>query len=270
MVGDAFGSIGRDASWGERCACGAADRLEVASQADAPFGAMQEWGKVLAEMDLAGFRLRGAHRGDTPKLEVVEVGRTKRYRLLGVLDRRDQLVLPGGKFGVGQRAELKKFFEELPERHAEAGVERGRFGLTAEEFAQVLAALMRPIEEPTRDGAPHELLTALTKDIPLAVAGEPAIKAQLRIAPPCRMQLKGLSAGTALAAMLRGAGLQFAADKLGPAPMTLRVTPLDPAVESWPVGWAPEGSPRAVAPGDVRVPQYRDRQLHARRGARRA
>ncbi len=222
--------------------------LEVAAEGDAPFGAMQEWSRVLAELDLARFRLRGAHGGDRPSLEVHDSAGGKHYVLLGVLNRRNQLVLPGGAFGQSQRAELKQFLQDLPQRHAEAGVERGMFGLTQEQFLPVLAALRKPFDESTLDGAPHELLTALTRDIELPVEGDIAMKAKLRDAGPFRAQMKGLSTGTILAAMLRSAGLQFVPDTRGQEPITLRVTPIDPAKPSWPVGWKPNGSPRLVAP----------------------
>jgi hypothetical protein len=222
--------------------------LEVAAEGDAPLGAMQEWNRVLVEMDLARVRLRGAHAGDEPRLEVQGTGDAARYVLLGVLNRRDELVLPGGKFRQSQRAELKQFFQDLPRRESQRGVERAPFALTREEFLQVAAELSRPFDESTLDGAPHELLTALTRDVPLPVEGDVAMKAVLRDAPPFRAQMKGLSVGTILAAVLRSAGLQFVPDKLGRAPITLRVSPLDAAAESWPVGWKPAGSPRAIAP----------------------
>jgi hypothetical protein len=222
--------------------------LEVAAEGDAPFGAIQEWNKVLATMDLARVRLRGAHGGDTPKLEVHELGGVTRYVLVGLLNRRDELVLPGGRFHQSDRAGLKQYFEELPERHSVAKNAGAPFGLSVEQYTHVLDELARPVEEPTLDGSPHELLAVLTKDVPFPVEGDLAMRALLRDAEPFRAQMKGLSVGTTLAAMLRGAGLQFAPDTLGRAPVTLRVVPLDPTVESWPVGWKPPLGPRQIAP----------------------
>jgi len=222
--------------------------LEVAAEGDAPFGAMQEWSRMLSELDLARVRLRGAHGGDEPKLEVRTSAGGKQYVLLGILDRRNQLVLPGGAFSQSQRAELKQFLQDLPRREAESGVERGMFGLTREQFLPVLAALSKPFDESTLDGAPHELLTALTRDVELPVEGDVTMRAKLRDAKPFRAQMKGLSTGTILAAMLRSAGLQLVPDTRGQEPITLRVMPIDPAKPSWPVGWKPDASPRLAAP----------------------
>ncbi len=222
--------------------------LEVAAQADAPFGAMQDWHKVLAEMDLASVRLRGARGAEQPSLKSRQVAGATRYELLGVLNRKNELVLPGGRFAMGDRTKLKQYFEGLPAREAEAGVERGRFGLTREQFEAVFRDLSRPVAESTLDGAPRELLSALAKDFDLQVRGDVTMKARLREAPAFRTQLKGFTTGTALAAILRSAGLQFVPKRFGDEPLVLFIEPIDPAKESWPIGWAAPGSPRRVAP----------------------
>ncbi len=227
--------------------------LEVAAQADAPFGAMQAWNKILAEMNLTRVRLRGARGGDVPSLEVHGEGAGQRFILVGMLNHRDELVLPGGKFTQGDRARLKQFFADLPRRLEDERNPRGRFSLTREEFEQVFADLSRPVTEPTLDGAPHELVATLTKEFAMPVAGSAATKAALREAAPFRAQMKGLTTGTTLAAVLRAAGLQFVPEKIGAGPLTLRVAPLDSGSESWPVGWKPLGGPRQTAPAMYRV-----------------
>jgi hypothetical protein len=222
--------------------------LEVAAEGDAPFGSMQEWNRVLIEMDLARVRLRGVHAGDEPRLEERGSGNSKRFILLALINRRDELVLPGRAFRKSQRAELKAFFEDLLKQQDESTGDQSAFGLSREEFAKVLAALSLPFDESTLDAAPHELLTALTRDVPLPVEGDVTMRARLRDAPAFHAQMKGLSRGTILAAMLRSTGLQFAPDRLGREPLTLRVVPLNAGTESWPVGWKPAGSSRTVAP----------------------
>jgi hypothetical protein len=227
--------------------------LEVGVEADAPFGTIQQWHAILVEMDLAHIRLRGARGGDEPAVEVRGEGATATYSLVGVINRRDELVLPGGRFGQGDRAELKAYFEELPGRLAEEGVERGRFGLTLEQFEAIYADLSRPFEEPTLDGAPHELVATLTKDFAAPLLGSVETKAALRDAAPFAAQMEGLTTGTVLAAVLRAAGLQFVPEVDGERPLALRVTALSRERECWPVGWKPLGSPRQVAPAMYRV-----------------
>jgi hypothetical protein len=227
--------------------------LDVATQGDAPFGAMQEWNRVLAEMDLKRVRLRGATGSDEPAVEVDAVGGKSLYRVVGLLNRRDELVLPGGKFGQGDRAALRQYFQDLPNRLAEEGVERSFFGLTAEQFETVMLDLAKPVSEATMDAEPSELFAVLSRQTRLPVAGDITVKAKIRDAKPFRSQMKGLSLGTTLAALLRNSGLQLTPDTHGPAPLTLRVKRIDPALEAWPVGWAPIGGPRQIAPAMYRV-----------------
>jgi hypothetical protein len=163
--------------------------LEVAAEGDAPFGALQKWNSVLIEMDLARVRLRGVHAGDEPRLEARGAGSARRFFLLGVINRRDELVLPGGVYRAGQRAELKAYFEGLPKQQDESGRDVAAFGLSREEFMKVLAALSRPFNESTLDAAPHELLTALTRDVDLPVEGDVTMRARLRDAPPFHAQM---------------------------------------------------------------------------------
>jgi hypothetical protein len=227
--------------------------LEVVAEGDAPFGAIQQWHAVLVEMDLAHIRMRGARGDDQPAVEVRGEGAAATYVIVGVINRRDELVLPGGKFRQGDRAELREYFQELPRRLAEEGVERGRFGLTLEQFAAIYADLSRPFDEPTLDGAPHELVATLTKDFAAPVLGSAETKAVLRDAAPFAAQMKGLATGTVLAAVMRSAGLQFVPEVDGERPLALRVTALSRERECWPVGWKPLESPRQLAPAMYRV-----------------
>jgi hypothetical protein len=227
--------------------------IVVAAQGDAPFGAMQEWSRVLAEMNLTRVRLRGANGGDEPSVEVDALGGKSIYRVVGLLNRRDELVLPGGKFGQGDRAALKQYFQDLPTRLAEEGVERSFFGLTTEQFETAMLDLAKPVSEATLDAEPSELFAVLTRQTRLPVAGDITVKAKIRDAAPFRSQMKGLSLGTTLAALLRNSGLQLTPDTHGPAPLTLRVKPIDPTLEAWPVGWRPTGGPRQIAPAMYRV-----------------
>jgi hypothetical protein len=248
-----FSAVVASIALASACVAALPIELVVATQGDAPFGAMQEWNRVLAEMGLTRVRLRGATGADEPSVEVDALGGRSIYRVVGLLNRRDELVLPGGKFGQGDRAALKQYFEGLPKRLAEEGVERSFFGLTTEQFETVMLDLAKPVGELTLDAEPSELFGVLSRQTTLPMAGDISVKAKIRDAAPFRSQMKGLSLGTTLAALLRNSGLQITPDTHGPAPLTLRVKPIDPTLEAWPVGWAPIGGPRQIAPAMYRV-----------------
>lgn len=222
--------------------------LEVAVQQDAPLGAMQEWGRVLSEMDLARVRLRGANGNDQPAIETTGEGDGKRYSVIAILTRRNELVFPGGKFGSGNRAQLKQFLEELPERVEEAGIERGPFGLPADDFEALVADLSTPVGESTAGQRPEPMLVAIAQGIETELSVDVAARNALRAAPLVDAELKGLSSGTALAAVLRTANLAMAPIPSKTQPTLLHIVPASSKDPSWPVGWKPLDAPKRVAP----------------------
>jgi hypothetical protein len=226
--------------------------IEVAAEAGSPFGAMQEWGKLLNGMDLARVRLRGANGGDEPSVTPSGEGESQRFKLVAILNRRDQLELPGGKFGVGDRAKLKAYFESLPERAANQGVERGIFGLTKAQLEQVYDEMSTPVTMSTKGVAPEAIVAAL-KDgltIPLEVDGE-ASRA-LRAAKPFPRELQGLTTGTALAMAIRPAELTMIPEQKLGQPLTLRIVKASRERRGWPAGWRPARSARELVPAMYR------------------
>jgi len=227
--------------------------LEVAVVQAAPFGAMQSWGKLLSEMDLARVRLRGAHHGDKPSITPSGVGAAQRFRLVGILNHKDQLILPGGAFGSGDQAKLKAFFESLPEQVAEQGVVRGIFGLTKPQFEQVFNDLSRVVVPSTKEMLPQTFFSATTAGLSVPLEMDADAQAALARAKPIPLELKGMTAGTALAIALRPAGLALLPEQRSGQRLMLRVVRSTPKTEVWPVGWKPEATPRRLAPAMYRV-----------------
>jgi hypothetical protein len=209
---------------------------------------MQEWGRVLSEMDLARLRLRGARPGDQPAMEASGSGAGKRYVVLAVLTQRDELVLPGGKFRQYDRAAIKAFLQELPRRVDEAGIERGPFNLPMPQFDKLLLDLSTIVDEPTKSERPAAVVAVITSRIKTFVEINSTARSELTRAEPLGAELKGLTAGTALAATLRAAGLAALPEETGDGAIALRVVAVAPDQPAWPVGWKPAVSPKVAAP----------------------
>jgi hypothetical protein len=226
--------------------------LEVAVEKAAPFGAMQEWGKRLNELGLSRVRLRGANAGDEPSITPMGAGPAQRFRVVGVLNNRDQLVLPGGAFGQGDMARLKQFLEALPAKEAERGIERGIFGLTQPQFEQLYDDLSLIVTSPTK-GVPLPALLGSLKDklsVPLQIDDDAQIP--LARAKPLNVELKDMSLGTVLAIALRTAGLGLIPEQPPGKPFVLRVVRTTDKADCWPIGWKPEQTPRQMAPAMYR------------------
>jgi hypothetical protein len=222
--------------------------LEVAVVRSAPLGAMQDWGKRLNELGVARVRLRGAHAGDKPTITPMGEGDAQGFRILGIINERDQLILQGGAFGIADMVRLKEFLEGLPERVAEQGVERGIFGLTKPQFEEAFRALSGIVDASSKGVTPEVAFAALTQDLKLRVEMSDEAKATLHQAKPLVTEVKGFSTGTALAMTLRAAGLAFAPIQPRGQDLRLRVMHIDPKNEYWPAGWKPDKSPNQVAP----------------------
>lgn len=226
--------------------------IEVAAEAGAPFGAMQEWGKLLNEMDLARVRLRGANGGDVPAVTPSGEGESQRFKIVGILNRRDQLQLPGGTFGMGDRAKLKAYFESLPERTAEQGVERGIFGLTKQQFEQVYEELSTPVTIDTQGVSPERVVLALKEGLTIPLQIDAEASRALRAAKPLAADLKGLSTGTALAIAMRPAELTMIPEQKLGQPLTLHVVRASQERRGWPAGWRPAKVARQLVPAMYR------------------
>ena len=222
--------------------------IEVAAESGAPFGAMQDWGKLLNGMDLYRVRLRSANGGDEPSVKATGEGESQRFKLVGILNRRDQLVLPGGTFAATDRARLLAYFESLPQKTAEQGIERGIFGLTKQQFESLYEELTPPVTISTKGMKPEAIVTALRAGLSTPLEIDATAQAALSAAPPLIGELKGLSTGTALAIAIRPASLTMFPEQRAGQPLTLHVIPASRERRGWPAGWKPGKADREILP----------------------
>jgi hypothetical protein len=193
-------------------------------------------------------RLRGAHAGDKPSITPTGAGEAQRFRVLAVLNQRDQLILPGGAFGQGDVAKLQQFFESLPMREAEKGVERGIFGLTREQFEQLYDDFSVAVSQSTEGMPPQTVFGVLTSDLSVPLELDADARTALAKSRPRTVDLKGMTTGTAVALTLRSAGLALVPEQPPGKPFVIRVVRIAPNQFSWPVGWKPDEAPRQIAP----------------------
>lgn len=220
--------------------------LEVATEAGLALTAPQQWAKMLGQMNLSRVRLRGIRSGDRPEVTPTELGGRTRYRILAVLNSREELVLPDGRFRIGDRKALQTYFKQLSISTADDRAPRGRFDLTEKYFRIAHADLARPVGFSTKGMTSYDLLTRLEKHFSVPVVRVGITSA--RDAAPMDVELSEFSAGTALAIALRRDGMVLRPERQRGEGLRLTVSPYNRRRESWPVGWKSEASPRQVAP----------------------
>jgi hypothetical protein len=237
--------------------------LELATERGVQITAPQEWLQLLTTIGIENVRIRSVRSGDKPRVDSRGTARQPRYLVVGILTARHELELPGRTFSRGDRAALKDYFDRLTADGAEAlTAPRGRFGLTEKEMTTVLANLSQPIEFETKGQLAHIVIGRLQAKLTLDLTPAPGADRLLRSAEPVADELKGLTAGTGLAILLRSTGLVMRPEKSRGEPVVLRIMqadaeaigestlgkPDDDDMQHWPIGWEPQQTPGELAP----------------------
>ncbi len=220
--------------------------LEVAKERGVSITAPQQWAQLLGRMNLGSVKIRDARGPERAQIETKQIGNSVRYRVVAILTRRDELLLPDRRFRVSDRSAMQKYFQQLPEQAAYNAEERGRFGLTKAQFERVFAELSQPVDFSSVGRTAEEIFRFAEKQITtpmerLEPTASPAGK-------PITSELKGLSLGTTLAFALRQNGLMLVPEQLPGQALRLTIEPYDATGDYWPVGWKPGVLSRRAAP----------------------
>ena len=207
------------------------------------------WAKLFADLG-EGVRITKGRPDDEPAAEEQTVGGIRRVSLVGVLDKKGVLRLPGGKrFAAADKLALRDHLRTIRE-FGVRGTPDGQpmWGLSAAEFDVVFRTLAEEVTEPT-DGRPlAEAIAAVeTKALPIHIpaAIEKQIAAEKR---PVDEDFRKVAKGAAAAMLLRRFGLGLAPQRLPSGDVRLRLRSLEETDEVWPVGWEPPMRPPEAAP----------------------
>jgi hypothetical protein len=247
--------------------------LELATERGMQITAPREWLQLLTSIGIDNVQIRGFRVGDEPSVKNRGSAERPRYHVVGILTSRHHLRLPGGAFSRNDKAKLKDYFEGLTADGAESlTAPRGRFGLTEKEMTAVLADLAQPIEFPTKGLPVRDVMERLQATFKARIALDGPSDRALRDSAPCSDELKGLTAGTGLAILLRSSGLALRPEKLRGEPVTYRIEPVaaeaideetlgnaeSADLKSWPVGWESQQTPGELAPS---LFEYRNAEI---------
>jgi len=167
-----------------------------------------DWIKTLAELGIRDVRIRGAQGREKPEIRNVGSEDRPRYKVVGILERGGQMYLPGGKFSQRDAAKLKTYIQNLQADGIEGvTAPRSAFGLTPSQLSELNEALSAPITVKTKGAELGEIVQNIVSRLTIDVYLPRSSMAALDEADPFGDEMQGLSAGTALAAVLRPAGL---------------------------------------------------------------
>ena len=203
---------------------------------------VQEWYQLLTDLKVDSLQIRGNSGND--KVDVVKsgTGAAAGYRVTGMLTGRNEIVLPGGRYRLGDRARISEWLKTLQTEGADRalGAPRPPFNIPPEQLKPVREEFAKPITFDTMDMPLRTFLDHLGSQlrVPLVVdaATLPIVK---RDEYKVRDELNGLATGAGLAAALRPAGLVLVPRISLQRRVELAVSVAGASTEFWPIGWAP-------------------------------
>lgn len=222
--------------------------LEVLTEPGLALTASQQWYKVLTELGISGLQIRSAGPRDDAAVTKQGSEAAPQYHVVGILSADNVLELPGGKFKLSDTARLRKWLDNLRELGTEGVTQqRSAFGLIPRQLQEITADLKRPVTFSTKDTRAADAVGRLGGQLrfPLLVddAAHRAL-AEVKIGE----ELRGLSAGTVLAIVLRPAGLVLLPEQPAGSKLQYRVARAQAGREAWPVGWKSEKRPNETLP----------------------
>ena len=223
--------------------------VEIASAARPQATAPRRWVQLLTDLGVANVRLRGMQPSDVPMAEDFGTADSPHVRIVGVLNSKNELLVPGKKLRLSDQESIKAYLERAGKDGAESvKAARGKFGLTKEEFTTLFNQLKRPLTLPAREKTLQAIIDANQNSATLPITIDPLVRSVLKVEPEGLAEVKDLSRGTALAVLVGAEGLVLKPTKEPGKPVGLRLVNQRDAKNSWPIGYAIEQSPRETCP----------------------
>lgn len=223
--------------------------LEVSTEPGfLPTGA-REWTELLSKAGFSSVRLRGGKGDDTLSIQTRGAETAPSYVVTGALTADNKLLLPKGRFELSDRAKIEAWVAKLREGGQEGiTVKPAAFGLLPKQLVAVHEALAVKVEFSTKGKPPREVAKQIADKLSLKFITDAAGQTALASEEPVADELQGLTAGTALASILRPLGLVVAPEKIG-GEIRLRISDSRSVKENWPVGWPVKTNPGTALPG---------------------
>ena len=223
--------------------------LELMTEPGLPVNAAQRWLGALKDVPFSSIRIRSANPGDQVEVRQRGGAESRSYQVVGLLTERNTLRLPGGEFRIGDTSGLRDWLARLQDGGETRLQESpGVFGLTPTQLVAVHEALSVPIAFSTRGQPAFAVLKRIASGLPLSFSADAEARQAMSGGEPVGDELQGLTAGTAMVAVLRPLGLVMAPRQQPDGTLKLQIADVRGMAESWPVGWPPQKPPRETAP----------------------
>lgn len=209
----------------------------------------ERWIQLFSKLGVDGVQIRAAEPGEKIGIETRGTPDSPSYHVTGELSGGTELVLPGGRFGLSDGDRLSKWIDELG-RHGAAGVteKKGAFGLLPRQTAEARDGLSAAVDFPTKGMTAADALTKIGAKLKYPLVIDPEIQRAIAADDPVRDELQGITAGTAIAALVRPVGAVLRPREASAGGLEYTITRAKAGAEAWPIGWPPEQAEGKVVP----------------------
>ncbi len=110
--------------------------VELATDSDASPTDMQQWFEILRDLKVDNLRARTAGATDGPSVTATTNAGVPVYRVVGIVTRNSELILPSGRYRTTERGRLSDWLARL-RQYGPTGVSgggKGQFGMAKEQF----------------------------------------------------------------------------------------------------------------------------------------
>ncbi|MBX3413222.1 MAG: hypothetical protein KF708_11080 [Pirellulales bacterium] len=210
---------------------------------------LQQWYRLVTEAGAARLDIRAVRAGEQIEIITRESSAGTTYEVHGRLSSRGELVVPGARFRANDRSKLAAWIKEIAGSGPPAAPGEVRpFGLSPADFIKVRDDLSRPTAVTTSGVERRTAIERLRKGLAFKLVDRGLLDAAIVPHEMVKEELRDLSRGTALACLLRPAGLVVQPKRQPTGDLEYLVLSAERAEEGWPVGLPAEENPRETLP----------------------
>lgn len=220
--------------------------------------ATREWYELLTALKVANLRIAGATPGDKIEIQTTGTERSPVYVVHARLTASGQLIVPGGRFSLRSRDSLSKWLDGLRKDGPDGpkvDTTGSTFGMDDEQLKLVQKDLAHQVDFSTVDKERDEIVEQLAAKLSYPVKLSEANRRALKAAGKLKYELKDVAAGTALAYVIRAAGLGMAPHAAGGS-LEYQIAPADALQQQWPIGFDSKKRVRDIMPNSFEIVDF--------------
>lgn len=221
--------------------------VEIYSNSSVALGGQQRWVEMLQKVGADRVSSKTS-AGGAAGVDEEEVGGTRYIKVRGFLEG-NKLVLASGSYRISDVAKIRDLFQKFRDDGKQTTLAaKHDFGLTAEQLVSLSEKLAKPVAESTEGKPLAAVADAIANQVGLPFVRDATARAALAGQGNVLQEFKGMSSGTALAALVKPLGLVLEPGRKQGQQVKVHVKRAQDSKLSWPVGREPEQVPVLAEP----------------------